>query len=309
MVYVIVDGEYTVVCSETITTSSKYINKRIDLSAFAGKTVSFAIRHYKQNSARKLFVDLFEVFSCSNALIRGYDFFQDAYLDNCSSIDADGDGFGWDYYKYLNCACSYSYYKVAENYGFALDPDNWLVFTDLNIPFSGLTASFGVSSFSPNYPNEHFAVYVIPGTVESAEDLNAAVNVLPETVTTYDWQEYFADLSAFAGQTVSFAVRHFNCADQFAILFDQLYFWENDSISGTCGDDMQWMINPITGTLRIYGTGEMYNYDRSSNRAPWQEHQEVITSVTVEEGVQKIGNYAFSDCSSISSITLPASVS
>ena len=57
-------------------------------------------------------------------------------------------------------------------------------------------------------------------------------------------------------------------------------------------------------TLRIYGNGKMGDYTYSSP-APWGT---AITSVTIEDGVQNVGSYAFRSCKNITEVTLPDSV-
>ncbi len=60
----------------------------------------------------------------------------------------------------------------------------------------------------------------------------------------------------------------------------------------------------LDGThLTIFGNGKMSNYAYSCG--PWGES---ITSVTIEDGVTSIGNYAFYGCSDLTSITIPDSV-
>ena len=85
---------------------------------------------------------------------------------------------------------------------------------------------------------------------------------------------------------------------------------ELPSVNGTCGDNLTW--NLYNGTLTISGTGEMYNYDSSSN-APWHEHRDNITTIFIEDGVTSIGDYAFWQLHNVSAlygyaITIPNSV-
>ena len=74
--------------------------------------------------------------------------------------------------------------------------------------------------------------------------------------------------------------------------------------SGTCGDNLTWLLNTETRKLTISGTGAMKDYFA----APWYYYRSSITSVKIEDGVTSIGNYAFNNCSSLTSITIPEGV-
>lgn len=79
--------------------------------------------------------------------------------------------------------------------------------------------------------------------------------------------------------------------------------------SGTCGENLNWMFDS-EGTLTISGTGDMYDYDLSSNKAPWltTEIMTALKSVIIKNGVTKIGEYAFFGCNNSMSIRVPDSV-
>ena len=62
---------------------------------------------------------------------------------------------------------------------------------------------------------------------------------------------------------------------------------------GSCGDNLNWEINPSTGTLNITGSGPMNDYTSSYPSAPWKYYSSSIKKVVVEAGVTSIGNYAF----------------
>lgn len=77
--------------------------------------------------------------------------------------------------------------------------------------------------------------------------------------------------------------------------------------SGNCGDDLTWTLDS-EGVFTVSGTGAMQDYDYS-NKAPWDEQKRyMILSVVVQDGVTHIGNGAFSECYSLTSIELPGSV-
>ena len=77
-------------------------------------------------------------------------------------------------------------------------------------------------------------------------------------------------------------------------------------VEGTCGDNLTWTLNTKDSTLTISGTGEMNNYNSSS--VPWSDYKSYIKYVTLEDGLTRIGNYAFYWCEGLTSVTIPNSV-
>ena len=76
--------------------------------------------------------------------------------------------------------------------------------------------------------------------------------------------------------------------------------------TGFCGQNVIWTLDK-TGALTISGTGAMYDYTYALP-APWYFNRNAILSVVVENGVTSIDEYAFEDCSNLSSITIPEGV-
>ena len=73
--------------------------------------------------------------------------------------------------------------------------------------------------------------------------------------------------------------------------------------SGTCGCDLSWSLSN-DGVLTIGGTGPMEDFAQPGS-APWGKEP---ISVIIENGVTSIGNYAFYNCSGLTSLTIPDSV-
>ena len=76
--------------------------------------------------------------------------------------------------------------------------------------------------------------------------------------------------------------------------------------SGTCGDDLTWMLTQ-DGTLTISGSGRMWDYT-DLGTAPWYKNRGIIVNAVVTSGVTSIGESAFSGCSSLTGITIPEGV-
>ncbi len=73
---------------------------------------------------------------------------------------------------------------------------------------------------------------------------------------------------------------------------------------GACGTSLTWTLTTDDGVLVISGNGEMLNY--SSSSSPWYAYRTSITAVNIPNSVTYIGDYAFSGCSGLTSITCEA---
>ena len=72
--------------------------------------------------------------------------------------------------------------------------------------------------------------------------------------------------------------------------------------SGTCGAEVTWTLDS-DGVLTISGSGDMHDY--GSSGAPWHGR---VKSAVIAEGVTSIGEKAFLYCTSLTSVTIPDSV-
>ena len=141
-----------------------------------------------------------------------------------------------------NAAVSLSYDLVNN-----MDPDNLLITPEVVLPvgeaaiLSFLTAGLKLPDV-PQNSDEHYGVYVIPvGSGYQGGEIPVHEETLPQPGATF---ERSIDLSAFAGQTVKIYFRHFNSANQHALILDDVKV-----IQGNLGTSEN---NIISEQVKIY---------------------------------------------------------
>ena len=157
--------------------------------------------------------------------------FEEGRILDWTLIDADGDSHNWQlpstdgmgHGGSNGILVSYSYDNASTS---PLTPNNFLVSPRVIVPESG-EMLFHASAMDEAYPTEHFGVAVST----TVNDNPSAFTTLKEwnlTAKDYgtrqgNWHVYSVDLSAYAGQEVYLAIRHFNCTDMFAICIDNVF--------------------------------------------------------------------------------------
>lgn len=77
---------------------------------------------------------------------------------------------------------------------------------------------------------------------------------------------------------------------------------DENPLSGKCGDNVTWTLDPDAMVLTISGTGAMYDYESgtSEDKSGWSPYRQYCysntahyTKIIIEEGVTRIGNNAF----------------
>ncbi|MBP3871784.1 MAG: leucine-rich repeat domain-containing protein [Faecalicoccus sp.] len=111
-----------------------------------------------------------------------------------------------------------------------------------------------------------------------------------------------AALNEAQANTQTEAVEETVVVDQQAATETALYA----AAANQCGDNVTWTLSDM-GVLNISGSGAMYDYTKD-NHSPWYDSRLMVNEVVVNTGVTRIGNYAFDECKSISSVTLADTV-
>ena len=74
--------------------------------------------------------------------------------------------------------------------------------------------------------------------------------------------------------------------------------------NGECGDNLTWTLDD-GGTLTISGNGWMDTY---YGNVPWKNYGSDIIKIVIEDNVENISRFVFSDCINVTSITIPDSI-
>ena len=234
-VYVIANGTTSDELGH-FTASNTYQQGSVDISAYAGQPVQVAFRHYGVTDMFRLNLDLVEVSgggSTPNTPVpptenpntpepgtaTGWGFETDPFAEGWTIRDDDGDGYNWEWmdasasgynvYEGTHCMASASYQNSAFGGGTALNPDNWLISPAFT---AGNTVTFWYAGQDPSYAAEPFGVYVIANGTTSAE--------LGHFTASDTYQQGSVDISAYAGQTVQVAFRHYGVTDMFRLNLD-----------------------------------------------------------------------------------------
>jgi hypothetical protein len=183
----------------------------------------------------------YEAEAGENAVTYG---FEDGTLGEWTNIDADGDGNAWyvlttdDNIPGHND--SYGHATSASYLGAALTPDNYLVSPQVTISEENSMFSFWACGQDASWAGEHFGVAVsTTGNTDAADfttldewDMTAKYNAAKAPATRAHgeskvqgtWYQYTIDLSAYMGQDIYVAIRHFNCTDMFRLNVDDITF-------------------------------------------------------------------------------------
>lgn len=79
-------------------------------------------------------------------------------------------------------------------------------------------------------------------------------------------------------------------------------------VTGFCGPSVKFNLDTTTGVLKIEGSGNMNDYTWSYREPDWFYYREYVKTVEISNTVTSIGNSAFHDLSTLTSVTIPNSI-
>ena len=225
------------------------------------------------------------------------DDFENGMNEGWTTIDSDGDGFNWE--SHINIGTgnhgthsgdgvltSASY--DADN-GVALTPDNWLITPAIDLPndAQSIILQFYANGQDAAYAEEHYGVYI---STTVADDTDAFTLLWEETMNANGgphreegvYGEKNTDLTAYAGETVYIAIRHFGVTDQFYINIDDV------SVFAT-NEENEWVtINADASPVELTGLTPNTTYEYQvmgicgSEETAWTEITVFTTSVSCQ---------------------------
>jgi len=134
-------------------------------------------------------------------------------------IDADGDGVNWIAYDAPESANTGTFSAASQSWaGSPLNPDNYLVSPQLSVG-AGESVSYFIASQDPAFAAEQYQVLVSTTGNEVADFTDELVT---ETLADDTWLDRSYDLSAYEGEEIYIAWRHFGVTDEFVIKLDDV---------------------------------------------------------------------------------------
>lgn len=177
---------------------------------------------------------------------------------NCwTIIDGNNDGSTWTTLfngNDMGMMLSFSYDNTTYT---DITPNDWLVTPKLHTTTgSSVTMTWDAAAADDTYYAEHYGVYV--STTNT--DTNSFTLVNEWTLTSSSTESMNLDLSAYAGQDIYVAFRHFNCTGQYVLLIDNVNVYEGvyvpDTLTVTVAtmDATMGTTNPAPGTYQYAET-------------------------------------------------------
>lgn len=160
------------------------------------------------------------------------------------------------------------------------------------------------------YTDKGSEAYTIPACSGGGAIVDAVYEELPFDIDiTYpaDCQYvvcYDATISGYPEQ-----IRYINWSDKEVTITQSekdalLGIADNEPLmEGKCGENVTFSLSK-QGVLTLRGTGNTYDY-HSGKQAPWMEKVNYVKEIVIEEGIERLGNQIFANCTKVKTVTLP----
>jgi hypothetical protein len=129
-----------------------------------------------------------------------------------------------------------------------------MITPQLQIPAEGATLNYYVRTYQQEYPDDFYAV-LVSTTGTNTADFTHTIYSGTAAQASYYLKSF--DLSAFAGQNIYIAFRHYNCTDVYWMLIDdlQVIAGQHAGISNVADANVELYPNPVANVLNIQAEG------------------------------------------------------
>ncbi|MCL1933735.1 MAG: M6 family metalloprotease domain-containing protein [Candidatus Azobacteroides sp.] len=160
------------------------------------------------------------------------------------NIDADNDGKTWTASTGAGVTGAGFVTSASYDASGAITPDNWLITPAISIS-KGNRLNYYVKPSNASFPEETYGVFI--STTGSDIASFDATPLRKETLQGWNaWQKRIIDLSAYEGETVYIAFRHYDCSDQVSIQLDDISITKDaDPVFNIYENDA--LIDQVTG--------------------------------------------------------------
>lgn len=148
--------------------------------------------------------------------------FENGVPSSITLVDNDGDGYGWDNNTWSAAYANTGSKLIASasyiNDVGALSPDNWMILPAMAIPAG---TQYTLSWYARDFQyTENYGIFI--GTTGTVAALSATTPVATFTTNGVNYEKKSVDLSAYAGQTIYIAFRHYNVTDMYWLMIDDI---------------------------------------------------------------------------------------
>ena len=158
-----------------------------------------------------------------------------------------------------------------------------------NYAFSGMSAVEGLMYIPSTVTS--IGTYALQN-MTSIEGI-VAMPTSPPTVTN-------ANTFNYIDKSIPVYVKNEETANKYkadtCIGWKDFYNYKYETEPQQCGDNLYWQFRFGTNRVVFTGSGDMWNYNNSTNKAPWRKYSDRLYYVDFCNDMTSIGDYAFYQC-------------